>query len=400
MVPVGEKRIGGGAPIAVQSMTNTDTADASATAEQCSQLADAGADMVRISIDRPEAAAAVPSIRQRLDDQGCDIPLVGDFHYNGHVLLRHDPGCAQTLDKFRINPGTVGPASTRDANFGEICAQARDHGKAVRIGENSGSLDPALVAAAMEENAKTGLGHDSAEVVDDCMVSSALRWKDAALEAGLPEDRIVLSCKASSPARLIAVNRKLARQTRQPIHLGLTEAGIGTRGVVWSAAAMAVLLEEGIGDTIRVSLTPRPGGQRTDEVAAACELLQALGLRTFAPTITACPGCGRTTSAAFQDLAERVGNHVKARMPKWKDRHPGVENLTLAVMGCVVNGPGESRSANVGISLPGTGEEPRCPVYVDGSLHGILEGPPQAIADQFIEIIEDYVAKNWPEKNK
>lgn len=399
-VTVGRLQIGGGAPVAVQSMTDTDTADASATAEQCVRLAAAGAEMVRISIDRPEAAAAVPAIRKRLNDQGCSVPLAGDFHYNGHILLRKDPVCARTLDKFRINPGTVGAAATRDANFDEICTIARDHDKALRIGVNSGSLDPRLVTAAMAENASARNRRASAEIIDDCMVSSALQWTTEALETGLGEERIVVSCKASDPSRLIAVNRKLARHTRQPIHLGLTEAGMGTRGVVWSAAAMAVLLEEGIGDTIRVSLTPRPGEQRTNEVSTAREILQSLGLRAFAPTITACPGCGRTESGLFQDLAERVGAHIDANMPVWKRRHPGVEELTLAVMGCVVNGPGESREADIGISLPGTGEEPRCPVYVDSTLHGVLEGRPDEIAVQFVTIIENYVAEKWPETKK
>lgn len=397
-VAVGRLKIGGGQPIVVQAMTNTDTADDEATTEQCLELATAGAEMIRIPVDRPEAAAAVRLIRRRLDDLGCHLPLVGDFHFNGHLLLRQYPECARTLDKFRINPGTVARRSTRDGAFDEICALARDHGKPIRIGVNSGSLDQNFIADSMRENAESGRGRSSDEVIDDCMVAMALDSTARAVECGLAEDRIIVSCKASSPSRMIAVYRQLARHTDQPLHVGLTEAGLGTRGIVWSAAAMAVLLEEGIGDTIRVSLTPRVGAPRSDEVAVACELLQALGLRAFAPTISACPGCGRTTSTVFQELAVRVGDHIETRKQDWLETYQGVEQMTVAVMGCVVNGPGESRAANIGISLPGTGEEPRCPVFMDGRLHVILEGPPRAIEEQFLTLIEDYVLKNFPEK--
>ena len=397
-VPVGRLKIGGGWPIVVQAMTNTDTADDKATAEQCVELAAAGAEMVRITVDRQEAAGAVPIIRRRLDDLGCHLPLVGDFHFNGHLLLRQEAECARTLDKFRINPGTVGRGSARDERFDEICGLARDYGKPIRIGVNSGSLDQNFVADRMRENAESGLGRSSEEVIDACMVDMALESTARAIDCGLGEDCIVVSCKASSPSRLIAVNRQLARRTSQPLHVGLTEAGLGTRGIVWSASAMAVLLEEGIGDTIRVSLTPQMGAPRSDEVAVACELLQALGLRAFAPTIISCPGCGRTTSSVFQELAGRVGDHIKTRSKAWLEKYQGVEQLTVAVMGCVVNGPGESRAADIGISLPGTGEEPRCPVYIDGRLHVVLEGAPHAIEDQFLSIIEDYVLKHYPEK--
>ena len=310
--------------------------------------------------------------------------------------MRRHPECAQALAKYRINPGNVGRRSRGDEHFGEICAIARDHGRAVRIGVNGGSLDPELVRSKMEENASKGLGKSSEEVVDECMVISALESTEAAINHGLEPSRIVISCKVSLPQHLIAIYRDLSARTRQPLHLGLTEAGMGTKGLVWSASAMAVLLAEGIGDTIRVSLTPQPGGDRTEEVRAACELLQALGLRSFAPSVTACPGCGRTTSSVFQDLAQRVEQHVRARIPEWRERHPGVGDLTLAVMGCIVNGPGESKNANIGISLPGTGEEPSCPVFVDGEGITTLRGSPEEIAGEFLAIIEDYVRRNYP----
>jgi (E)-4-hydroxy-3-methylbut-2-enyl-diphosphate synthase len=396
-VLVGDVQIGGGAPVVVQSMTNTDTSDPQSTAEQCEALVAAGSELVRITVNTAEAAAAVPEIRRRLDDAGCRAPLIGDFHYNGHLLLRQHPGCANSLAKYRINPGNVGRRSRGDDNFAEICAIARDHGTAVRIGVNGGSLDPELVRSKMEENASLTAARTSDEVVDECMVISALQSSEAAFEHGLDPSRIVISCKVASPPRLIGIYRKLSARTRQPLHLGLTEAGMGTKGLVWSASAMAVLLAEGIGDTIRVSLTPRPGGDRTEEVVAACELLQALGLRAFAPSVTACPGCGRTTSTVFQILAERVEQHVRARIPEWRERHPGVENLTLAVMGCIVNGPGESKNADIGISLPGTGEEPRCPVFVDGERITTLQGSPDEIAGVFLTIIEDYVRRKYPE---
>jgi len=395
-VNVGNVTIGGGAPVVVQAMTNTDTASAEATARQCADLAAEGAELVRITINTAEAAAAVPDIRLRLDDLGWTTPLIGDFHYNGHVLLRENPECAAALAKYRINPGNVGRGARRDENFAEICAIAIEHGAAIRIGVNGGSLDTALVTARMEENADRENPRISEEVLKECLVESALGSTEAALESGLGTDSIVLSAKVSSPPQLIAVYRDLAARTRQPLHLGLTEAGMGIRGLVWSTSAMAILLAEGIGDTIRVSLTPEPDGSRTDEVRAACEILQAQGLRSFAPSVVACPGCGRTTSSSFQELATRVEDHVRARLGGWRDKHPGVEDLTLAVMGCIVNGPGESKVADIGISLPGTGEEPRCPVFVDGQQVTILQGTHDEIADSFIGIIDDYVRRNFP----
>jgi (E)-4-hydroxy-3-methylbut-2-enyl-diphosphate synthase len=395
-VNVGHVTIGGGAPVVVQAMTNTDTADVEATARQCAELAAAGAELVRITVDRPKAAAAVAEIRRRLDDEGCSVPLIGDFHYNGHLLLRDHPECAAGLAKYRINPGNVGRGARRDENFAEICAIALEHGAAIRIGVNGGSLDPALVTAKMEENASRESPRGSQAVLDECLVQSALESAEAALEYGLATDRIVLSAKVSSPPQLLRVYRDLAAKTHQPLHLGLTEAGMGVRGVVWSASAIALLLADGIGDTIRVSLTPGPDGDRTNEVRVACEILQALGLRSFAPSVVACPGCGRTTSSRFQDLATRVEDHVRARLVTWRRTHPGVEDLTLAVMGCIVNGPGESKSADIGISLPGSGEEPRCPVYVNGERSTTLQGTPDEIADAFLGIIDDYVRRNFP----
>jgi (E)-4-hydroxy-3-methylbut-2-enyl-diphosphate synthase len=394
-VAVGGVRIGGGAPVVVQSMTSTETADVAGTVRQVRELAEAGSELVRITVNTPEAAAAVGEIRRRLDDEGCTVPLVGDFHYNGHLLLARYPECARSLAKYRINPGNVGQGRTRDDNFATICAIARDEGKAVRIGVNAGSLDQELVTAAMAENTSKGLGKSSQQIVGECMVRSALLSTELALANGLREDAIVISCKLSQPLELIAVYRDLASRTRQPLHLGLTEAGMGLKGLVWSAAAMGVLLEEGIGDTIRVSLTPRPGGDRREEVYAACELLQALGLRSFAPSVTACPGCGRTTSATFRELAERVQTYVRERMPEWKRTHPGVEGMRVAVMGCIVNGPGESKSAHVGISLPGTGEAPSCPVYVDGRKFTTLKGTSEELATAFLAIVEEYVASHY-----
>jgi len=389
-------QIGGSAPVVVQSMTNTDTADAKSTAEQCAELAAAGSELVRITVNNADAAAAVPEIRRHLDDTDCRVPLIGDFHYNGHLLLRQHPDCARALAKYRVNPGNVGRGSRADDNFREICAIARDEGKAMRIGVNGGSLDPELVRSKMEENATRELGKTSDVILDECMVTSALESVDAAVAHGLGLDRIVISAKVSSPPHLIAIYRELSARTRQPLHLGLTEAGMGAKGLVWSSSAMAVLLAEGIGDTIRISLTPRPGGDRAEEVVAACELLQALGLRSFAPSVTACPGCGRTTSSVFQDLAQRVEEHVRAGIPEWRERHPGVEDLTLAVMGCIVNGPGESKTADIGISLPGTGEEPRCPVFVDGEQITTLRGTADEIAEVFLTIIDDYVRQKYP----
>lgn len=391
-VRVGPVQVGGGAPVVVQSMTSTDTADVAATVKQILDLAEAGSEIVRVTVNTAEAAVAVAEIVRRLRGEGCPVPLVGDFHFNGHLLLRAHGACAAALDKYRINPGNVGHGAKRDENFTTICKIARDHGKAVRIGVNVGSLNQELVMAKMAENTQANTGRSSAEIINECMVISALESTELALAAGLGEDRIVISAKLSKPPELIAVYRELARQTRQPLHLGLTEAGMGMKGLVWSAAAMGVLLAEGIGDTIRVSLTPRPGGDRREEVYAACELLQALGLRSFAPSVTACPGCGRTTSTTFQELAERVQGYVRERLPAWKAQYEGVETLTLAVMGCVVNGPGESRAANIGISLPGTGEAPACPVYVDGVKHATFKGTPEELAGQFQALIEEYVA--------
>ena len=397
-VRIGHVQVGGGAPVVVQSMTSTDTADVAATTRQVRELAEAGSELVRVTVNTAEAAAAVPEIVRRLRGDGCTVPLVGDFHFNGHLLLRSHPACAAALDKYRINPGNVGHGPKRDENFTTICKIARDHGKAVRIGVNVGSLNQELVMAKMAENTEHNLGRSSDEIINQCMIISALESTELALAAGLGEDRIVISAKLSRPPELIAVYRELARRTRQPLHLGLTEAGMGAKGLIWSAAAMGVLLAEGIGDTIRVSLTPRPGGDRREEVYAACEVLQALGLRAFAPSVTACPGCGRTTSTTFQELAERVQAYVRERLPAWKASFEGVETLTLAVMGCVVNGPGESRAANIGISLPGTGEAPACPVYVDGVKYATFKGTPDQLAAQFQALIEEYVTTHYPRR--
>ena len=397
-VRVGGVQIGGGAPVVVQSMTITDTADAEATATQCVELTDAGSDLVRITVNTPAAAEAVPEIRHRMLDRGCRTPLVGDFHYNGHLLLARYPACAGALAKYRINPGNVGTGNRRDEQFVTICKIARDAGKPVRIGVNGGSLNQDLVMAKMQENTDRRLDRSSEEIINACMVISALESTALALEAGLKADQIVISCKVSSPRDLIAIYRELARQTTQPLHLGLTEAGMGLKGQIWSAAAMGILLEEGIGDTIRVSLTPRPGGDRRDEVYAACELLQSLGLRSFAPSITACPGCGRTTSSTFQELAEQIQRHVRDMMPIWKTRYAGVEEMRVAVMGCVVNGPGESKAANIGISLPGTGEEPTCPVFVDGRHTTTLRGSPDELAETFRQLVDDYVEQSYAKK--
>jgi (E)-4-hydroxy-3-methylbut-2-enyl-diphosphate synthase len=398
-VRVGPLQIGGSAPIAVQSMTMTDTADAAATARQCIELAEAGSELVRVTVNVPEAAAAVPEIKQRMIDAGCTAPLIGDFHYNGHLLLTRHPACAVALDKYRINPGNVGTGARRDERFATICKVAIDQNKPVRIGVNGGSLNQELVVAKMEENTARGLGRSSEEILNDCMVISALESTELALETGLRKDQIIISCKVSRPRDLIAIYRDLARKTDQPLHLGLTEAGMGVKGVVWSASAMGVLLSEGIGDTVRVSLTPRPGGDRREEVYAACELLQALGLRSFSPSVTACPGCGRTTSTTFQELAERTQDYLRARMPEWKQRYEGVETLTLAVMGCVVNGPGESRAANIGISLPGTGEAPTCPVFIDGEHFTTLRGTYDELAEGFRALVDNYVATHYPTRS-
>ena len=394
-VKVGHVQIGGGAPVVVQSMTITDTADAIATATQCVELSEAGSELVRVTVNTPAAAAAVPEIKQRMQDVGCDTPLIGDFHYNGHQLLSRYPGCAAALAKYRINPGNVGTGSRRDEQFTTICKIARDHGKPVRIGVNGGSLNQDLVISRMQENTDRSLGLTSEEIINECMVISALESTSLALEADLRTDQIVISCKVSSPKNLITIYRELARQTTQPLHLGLTEACMGLKGQVWSAAAIGVLLEEGIGDTIRVSLTPQPRGDRREEVYAACELLQALGLRSFSPSITACPGCGRTTSTTFQELAERIQGHVRNMMPVWKTRYEGVEEMKGAVMGCVVNGPGESKAANIGISLPGTGEAPTCPVYIDGEHATTLRGSYDELAEAFQRLVDEYIESHY-----
>ena len=397
-VKVGSVQVGGGAPVVVQSMTMTDTADARATATQCIELSEAGSEMVRVTVNVPEAAAAVPEIKQRMIDAGCTAPLIGDFHYNGHLLLTKHPACADALDKYRINPGNVGTGRRRDEQFATICKVAVDRGKPVRIGVNGGSLNQELVVARMQENTDRDLGKSSEEIINDCMVLSAIESTALAIDSGLRRDQIIISCKTSRPGDLIAVYRTLARATDQPLHLGLTEAGMGVKGLVWSSAAMAVLLAEGIGDTVRVSLTPRPGGDRREEVYAACELLQAMGLRTFSPSVTACPGCGRTTSTTFQQLAERIQAYVRDRMPDWKTQYEGTEALTLAVMGCVVNGPGESKAANIGISLPGTGEEPNCPIFIDGEHVTTFRGTYEEIAAEFQRLVEAYVVTKYARK--
>ena len=397
-VRVGSVQVGGGAPVVVQSMTMTDTADPAATAAQCIELAEAGSEMVRVTVNLPEAAAAVPEIKQRMLDAGVTAPLIGDFHYNGHLLLTRYPDCARDLDKYRINPGNVGTGKRRDEQFATICKVARDQGKPVRIGVNGGSLNQELVVSRMQENTDRDLGLTSEEIINECMVLSAVQSTELAIESGLRKDQIIISCKTSRPRDLIAVYRDLSRKTEQPLHLGLTEAGMGMKGLVWSASSMGVLLNEGIGDTIRVSLTPRPGGDRRDEVYAACELLQALGLRTFAPSVTACPGCGRTTSSTFQELAERTQDYIRERMPDWKTQYDGVEAMTLAVMGCVVNGPGESKAASIGISLPGTGEAPNCPVFVDGQHFTTLRGTYEELSTAFRELVDNYVSTRYSRK--
>jgi (E)-4-hydroxy-3-methylbut-2-enyl-diphosphate synthase len=395
-VKVGSVLVGGGAPVVVQSMTMTDTADAVATAQQCIELAGAGSELVRVTVNTNEAAAAVPEIKQRMLDAGCTAPLIGDFHYNGHLLLTRYPEAAKALDKYRINPGNVGTGKRRDEQFSMICDVAIQNQKPVRIGVNGGSLNQELVMTKMQENTDRHLGKTSEEIINECMVLSALQSTDLAIECGLRKDQIIISCKVSRPRDLIAVYRDLAKRTSQPLHLGLTEAGMGTKGVAWSAAALGILLNEGIGDTIRVSLTPKPGGDRREEVYAACEILQALGIRSFSPSITACPGCGRTTSSTFQELAERVQGYVREMMPTWKLTHPGVEAMTVAVMGCVVNGPGESKAANIGISLPGTGESPNCPVYIDGEHAMTMRGTYDELAAAFQKLVDDYVDRKYP----
>ena len=392
-VVVGGVKVGGAAPVVVQSMTNTDTADVAGTAKQVAELARAGSELVRITVDKPEAAAAVPRIRERLDMMGIGVPLIGDFHYNGHQLLEREPACAEALAKYRINPGNVGFGRKKDTQFAAIVEFALKYAKPVRIGANWGSLDQAMMTTLMDENHARAEPWDAARVGREALIRSALDSAARAEELGLARDRIILSCKVSGVQELIAVYRDLAARCDHALHLGLTEAGIGSKGIVASTAALGVLLQEGIGDTIRISLTPEPGESRTREVIVAQELLQTMGLRAFTPLVTACPGCGRTTSTLFQELARTVQDHVRAKMPEWRLRYDGVENLTLAVMGCIVNGPGESKHADIGISLPGTGEAPAAPVFIDGKKAMTLRG--EHIARDFVGVIEDYVAGRY-----
>jgi (E)-4-hydroxy-3-methylbut-2-enyl-diphosphate synthase len=392
-VRIGSVTVGGDAPIAVQSMTNTDTADVEATADQVAELARAGSELVRVTVNDDEAATAVPAIRERLAAKNIRVPLIGDFHYNGHRLLTKYPACAELLDKYRINPGNVGRGKKKDEQFATIVEIACRHDKPVRIGVNWGSLDQELAARLMDENARLPKPKSAGEVMHEAMILSALDSASRAEDIGLGHDRIILSVKMSGVQDLIAVYRKLAARCDYPLHLGLTEAGMGSKGIVASTAALAVLLQEGIGDTIRISLTPEPGGSRTQEVLVAQEILQAMGLRSFAPAVVACPGCGRTSSDYFQRLAQRIQGYLRQQMPVWRDRYPGVEDLTVAVMGCVVNGPGESKQANIGISLPGTGEVPVAPVYIDGEKTVTLKG--EGIAAEFQQLVADYVARRY-----
>jgi len=392
-VAVGEVRVGGGAPIVVQSMTNTDTADAAATARQADALWRAGSELVRITVNTTEAAAQVAPIRERLDAMGCSVPLVGDFHYNGHKLLAQFPDCARALAKYRINPGNVGKGAKRDEQFATMIECALRYGKPVRIGVNWGSLDPELLARMMDENASRSEPLEADAVMREAVIRSALESARQAEAWGLPAERIVISCKMSQVQDLIAVYRSLAERCEYALHLGLTEAGMGSKGIVASTAALSVLLQEGIGDTIRISLTPEPGGDRTREVQVAQEILQTMGLRAFAPMVSACPGCGRTTSTLFQELADRIQTYLRTQMPLWRESYPGVEEMRVAVMGCVVNGPGESKHADIGISLPGTNEVPVAPVYVDGKKTVTLKG--ERIAEEFQAIVEDYVKQKY-----
>lgn len=392
-VKVGDVTIGGGAPIVVQSMTNTDTADAVATVKQIQQLAAAGSELARITVNNEAAARKVMPIREKLDALGCRVPLVGDFHYNGHQLLAKFPDCAQALAKYRINPGNVGFGRKKDRQFAMLVETAIEYDKPVRIGVNWGSLDQTLATRLMDENAQRAEPWDAERVMQEALLVSALSSAARAEALGLPRDKIVLSCKVSGVQQLIAAYRELARRCDYALHLGLTEAGMGSKGIVASTAAMGVLLQEGIGDTIRVSLTPEPGGDRAQEVIVAQELLQTMGLRAFTPLVTACPGCGRTTSSVFQELADDIQQHIRKRMPVWREKHPGVENLNLAVMGCVVNGPGESKHADIGISLPGTGEAPVAPVFIDGKKAMTLRG--DNIAGAFRDLVEDYIERRF-----
>ena len=396
-VRVGRVTVGGAAPIVVQSMTNTDTADIEGTAQQIKALARAGSELVRITVNEAEAAAAVAKIRDRLAQMGVNVPLIGDFHFNGHKLLREYPDCADALAKYRINPGNVGRGSKRDPQFAEMIELACKYQKPVRIGVNWGSLDQDLLTRMMDENNSRAEPWTAQEIMREAVVASALQSAERAVELGLPRDRIILSAKVSGVQDLIAIYSRLAARCDWPLHLGLTEAGMGSKGIVASTAGMSVLLQQGIGDTIRVSLTPEPGGDRTNEVIVAQEILQTMGLRAFIPMVVACPGCGRTTSTYFQELAQSIQSHIRHRMPEWRKSYDGVEDMTVAVMGCVVNGPGESKHANIGISLPGTGERPVAPVYIDGEKGPTLKG--ERIAEEFQELVEQYVARRYSRKH-
>ena len=392
-VAIGGVQVGGDAPVVVQSMTNTDTADVASTVKQVAELWRAGSELVRVTVNNAESAAAVPRIVDKLSMMGVNVPIIGDFHYNGHTLLTNEPACAEALAKYRINPGNVGFGKKKDTQFAQLIEFAIRYGKPVRIGANWGSLDQSLAARLMDENHERAEPWDAGRVLREALIRSAIDSAERAVEIGLPRERIVLSAKVSGVQELVAVYRDLSARSDFALHLGLTEAGIGSKGIVASSAALAVLLQEGIGDTIRISLTPEPGQSRTQEVIVAQELLQTTGLRAFTPMVTACPGCGRTTSEFFQELAKVVQEHVRGRMPEWKVTHPGAENMTLAVMGCVVNGPGESRHANIGISLPGTGEAPAAPVFVDGEKKVTLRG--ENIAQEFIALIDGYVEAKY-----
>jgi (E)-4-hydroxy-3-methylbut-2-enyl-diphosphate synthase len=385
--------VGGDAPVRVQSMTNTDTADAIATAIQCKELAQAGSEVVRITVNTPEAAAAVPHVREQLDRMGIDVPLVGDFHYNGHRLLSDFPACAEALSKYRINPGNVGKGDKHDKQFAQMVEAALRWDKPVRIGVNWGSLDQELLAQMMDENGRRPQPWDARQVMYEALITSALQSAQRAEALGMKHEQILLSCKVSGVQDLISVYRELARRTDHALHLGLTEAGMGTKGTVASSVALSILLQEGIGDTIRVSLTPQPGESRTQEVVIASEILQALGLRIFVPSVTACPGCGRTTSTTFQELAKQIDDFLRLQMPVWRKQYPGVEGLKVAVMGCIVNGPGESKHADIGISLPGTGEAPAAPVFIDGEKRLTLRG--EGIAREFQDIVENYIQSRF-----
>lgn len=395
-IRVGDIHIGGDAPIVIQSMTNTDTADAAGTAKQVYELAQAGSELVRITVNTTEAAIQVPVIRKMLDDMGCDVPLIGDFHYNGHRLLTEYPECAQALAKYRINPGNVGKNRKGEDQFAMMIGVAKQYDKPVRIGVNWGSLDQDLVVRMMDENSKLAQPKEANEVTREALIVSALQSAQRAEELGLPHDRIVLSCKVSAVQDLIAVYTELSKRSDYPLHLGLTEAGMGSKGIVASTAALSVLLQRGIGDTIRISLTPEPNGDRTQEVLVGQEILQTMGLRSFAPMVTACPGCGRTTSTVFQELAQDIQRYLRSQMLVWRELYVGVEEMDVAVMGCIVNGPGESKLANIGISLPGTGETPSAPVYVDGEKTVTLRG--ENIAEEFQKIVDDYVANKYPKR--